>query len=74
MKKCGAMWTRYVRHQAYPIAQDLTRRELERVLTAIAEEFNERFDVPLFPNELKYISSKHYTLLQIRAVLGIQRT
>ena len=45
----------HVRHQAYPIAQGLTLRELERVLTAIAEEFNQRFDVPLFPNELKYI-------------------
>ena len=45
----------HVRHQAYPIAQDLTHRELERVLTAIAYEFNECFDIPLFPNELKHI-------------------
>lgn len=45
----------HVRHQAYPIAQDLTQRELERVLTAIAEEFNQRFDIPLLPNELKHI-------------------
>ena len=52
----------HVRHQAYPIAQDLTRRELERVLTAIARILNQRFDVPLFPNELKYIvrSITHY--------------
>ena len=45
----------HVRHQAYPIAQDLTQRELERVLTAMAEEFNQRFDIPLLPNELKHI-------------------
>lgn len=45
----------HVRHQAYPLAQTHSYRELERVLTAIAYEFNECFDIPLFPNELKHI-------------------
>ena len=45
----------HVRHKAYPIAQNHSQRELERILTAIAEEYNQRFDVPLFPNELKHI-------------------
>lgn len=45
----------HVRHKAYPIAQDLSYRELERILTAIAKEFNQRFDIPLPPNELKHI-------------------
>lgn len=45
----------HVRHEAYPLAQTHSQRELERVLTAIAEEYNQRFDVPLFPNELKHI-------------------
>ena len=45
----------YVRHQAYPMAQNHSYRELESILTPIAEAYNQRFDVPLFPNELKHI-------------------
>ena len=46
----------HVRHQAYPMAQDHSYRELESILTPIAEEaYNQRFDVPLYPNELKHI-------------------
>lgn len=45
----------HVRHKAYPIAQTHSYRELERILTAIAEEYNQRFDMPLMPNELKHI-------------------
>lgn len=45
----------HVRHEAYPLAQTHSQRELERILTAIAEEYNQRFDEPLFPNELKHI-------------------
>ena len=45
----------HVRHQAYPMAQDHSYKELERILSPIAEAYNQRFDVPLFPNELKHI-------------------
>ena len=45
----------HVRHQAYPMAQDHSYRELESILTPIAEAYNQRFDVPLYPNELKHI-------------------
>ena len=45
----------HVRHQAYPMAQDHNYKELERILTDIAEAYNQRFDIPLFPNELKHI-------------------
>ena len=37
------------------MAQDHSYKELERILTAIAEAYNQRFDIPLFPNELKHI-------------------
>lgn len=45
----------YVRQQAYQLAQDHSYSELERVLTTIAEQYNQRFDVPLIANELKHI-------------------
>ena len=37
------------------MAQNHSYRELESILTPIAEAYNQRFDVPLFPNELKHI-------------------
>lgn len=45
----------YVRYEAYPLAQTHSYNELERVLTTIAEQYNQRFDAPLFQNELKHI-------------------
>lgn len=45
----------YVRHEAYKLAQTHSYSELESVLTTIAEQYNQRFDVPLLANELKHI-------------------
>lgn len=45
----------HVRHQAYPLAETHSYSALESVLTGIANEYNQRFDEPLFPNEIKHI-------------------
>ncbi len=46
----------YVRHKAYPIADQYTQAQLFNELIAIASEYNARFDNPMLPNELKHIA------------------
>src|SRR5699024_5386873 len=45
----------HVRYQAYPLAETHSYSALESVLTGIANKYNQRFDEPLFPNEIKHI-------------------
>lgn len=45
----------HVRHKAYPLAQDHSYSALVSILSSIAEGYNQRFDMPLFANELKHI-------------------